>query len=234
MEEEIRDNSQRSKDATMIFIVALCINIVLIFLVIYQSALLNDFGFSQDEIETIEFLDIVINITSLIRIVVYIVTIIFFLRWFKRAYGNLIRRHQPMEFSENGAVWGFFIPVIFFVRPYQTAKEIYVKTQYAIKEFNTSFRIRTDASFVGFWWFIYWVNIGFGNFAASEVRAAEEARDIAAFVNASGYVIISLVIAIISVVCVMYLIRTISKLETMLIETGASVSEIDNIGKAIE
>jgi len=234
MEEEIRDNSQRSKDAMMIFIAVICINVIFMLITIYQSSVLNDFSFSKDEIETIHFLDNVIMIANLIQIVIYIVSIVFFLRWFKRAYGNLIRRHQPMEFSETGAVLGFFIPIVFWFRPYQAGKEIFLKTQYAIKEFNSSFKIDTDASFVGLWWFIYWANTIFVGYTSRKLEAALEAGDIPAFLNANGYAMISKVTAIISVLSVMHLIRKISKLETQLKETGASVSEIDDIGKAIE
>lgn len=231
MQEEVKDNSQRSKDAMMIFMVALGINVILILLTIYQSYILNTYPFSKEELRTIELLDVVIPIAYYIRITIYIATMVFFVRWFKRAYGNLIRLHQPTEYSENGAAWGFFVPIVNFYRPYQTGKEIFLKTQYAIREYNPSYRIDKDASLVGVWWLIYWVNVFFLNYA---MRRQEVATDIPTFLDANKYVMISIVISIIAISSVLYLIYKISKLETILRETDTSVSEIDNIGKAIE
>ena len=70
MEEEIRDNSQRSKDILMIFMVGLGMNVILILLTIYQSYLLNSFTNKAGELETIEFLDIVIPVAYYIRLTV--------------------------------------------------------------------------------------------------------------------------------------------------------------------
>ncbi|PTX59524.1 uncharacterized protein DUF4328 [Kordia periserrulae] len=234
MIEHVKDNSSRSKDTILVFIVAACINVILILLIFYQNSLLQNFSYKREELESIEFLDLVLKITYVFRLVLYIVIIVFFVRWFKRAYGNLIRRHQPMEYSENGAAWGFFIPLLNFYRPYKEGKEIFLKTQYAIKELNSSFRIDKDATFVGLWWFLYIGSIFFESFAARVQEKAISAGDIDAFSDANGYVIASKVMTLIAIACALYFIHKISKLETTLRETSSTFSEIDDIGKAME
>ncbi|KAB8152498.1 DUF4328 domain-containing protein [Kordia sp. TARA_039_SRF] len=233
MIEDVKDNSPRSKDTVLIFIAAVCVNFILILITIYQNSLLRNFSFKREELESIEFLDSVIQITYIFRLVIYIVTIVFFVRWFKRAYGNLIRRHQPTEYSENGAAWSFFIPLINFYRPYKVGKEIFLKTQYAIKELNSSFRIDRDATFVGVWWFLYIGNNFFESFAARAQEKAISARDIDAFADANVYVIASKVTTLIAIACALYFIHRISKLETILRETSSTFSEIDDIGKTM-
>lgn len=231
MTEEIRDNSQRSKDIIIVFFIALCINIVIILLTIYQSYTLNNYDFSQSDLSTIEWLDVVVPIAYYVRLTTYLVTIVLFLRWFKRAYGNLVRYNLPMKHSENIAIWGFFIPLINLYHPYQTGKEIYLKTQYAIKKHNSIYRVDKDTSFVAVWWILYIVNNVFSRFASKEL---EVASDIPSFIDANGYVIISNGISILAIVAVLYFIYKVKKVETLFRETNMSVSEIDEIGKVIE
>jgi len=231
MKEQIRDNSERSKDITMVFYAFIVINIIAILLVIFQSYILKDYNGAPADISKIELLDLFIPIVRYAQVGIHIVAIIFFLRWFKRAYGNLIRRYQPMEYSENGAVWGFFIPIVNFYRPITTAKEIYLKTQYSIKEYNSNLRIDTDTSFISLWWIVVIVNRFFASYTNNRYR---DALDINSFIEANGYAIISDVINIISIVLVLYVIHKITKVETLLKDTNESVSEIDEIGKALE
>lgn len=231
MEEAIRDNSERSKDITMIFITTICVNAISILLLIYQTYKLKNFSNTQEEIATIELLDIIVPVSGVIQLVLFIVAIVFFVRWFKRAYGNLIRKHLPMEYSENGVAWGFFIPIVSLYRPITTAKEIYLKTQYAIREYNSNFKVDTDTSFIAGWWILYIVNNVFASYAS---RKLDDAFNIPTFVDANSYLIISEIISIISLLGVLYVIHKITKVETLLKDTNESVSSIDEIGTSIE
>ncbi|WP_420574396.1 DUF4328 domain-containing protein [Kordia sp.] len=228
MQEELRDNSQRSRDASLVFIALACISGISILLLIYQSYQLKNYTNTEEYLSTIQLLDVVIPVAYIIQFLVNIAAIVFFIRWFKRAYGNLIRKHQPTESSENGAAWGFFIPILFFYRPVTNAKEIFLKTQYAIREYNSNLKVDTDTSFITVWWILYWVNSFFANYASNKREAA---FDISTFVDANGYMIISEVVTIIATLCVLYLIYKVTKVETLLRETNESVSEIDEIGK---
>jgi hypothetical protein len=231
MEEEIKDNSQRSKDITMVFYTFIAIDIIAILLIIYQSYVLQSYEENPINMSTIELLDIVVPVMRIVQFVIHIVSIVFFVRWFKRAYGNLIRKHQPMEYSENGSAWGFFIPIVSLYRPITTAKEIYLKTQYAIREYNSNLKVDTDTSFIVIWWVFMIFNNMFSSYAS---RKYDRAFDIASFVDANAYAIISDVIDVVGIVLVLYVIHKITKVETLLRDTNESVSSIDEIGTVIE
>jgi len=227
MEEEIRDNSERSKDITLVFYVFIAINAITILLIIYQSFVIQNYANNPSDISTIEILDIIVPIMRIAQFVIYIISIVFFVRWFKRAYGNLIRKHQPMEYSENGSAWGFFVPIVSLYRPITTAKEIYLKTQYAIKEYNSNLKIDTDTSFIALWWIFMIFNNIFASYAS---RKYDKAFDIPSFVDANAYSIISDVIDIIGIVLALYVIHKITKVETILRKTNETVTGIDEIG----
>ncbi|MBC8756620.1 DUF4328 domain-containing protein [Kordia sp. YSTF-M3] len=231
MEEEIKDNSQRSKDITMVFYTFIAIDIIAILLIIYQSYVLQSYEEDPTNMSTIELLDIVVPVMRIVQFVIHIVSIVFFVRWFKRAYGNLIRKHQPMEYSENGSAWGFFIPIVSLYRPITTAKEIYLKTQYAIREYNSNLKVDTDTSFIVIWWIFMIFNNMFSSYSS---RKYDNAFDIASFVDANAYAIISDVIDVVGIVLALYVIYKITKVETLLRDTNESVSSIDEIGTVIE
>jgi uncharacterized membrane protein len=231
MKEQIRDNSERSKDITLVFYTFIGIHIISILLIIYQSYIIKNYTNTARNISIVELLDIIVAVVRVALFIINIIAIIFFVRWFKRAYGNLIRKDQPMQYGENWIAWGFFIPIVFFYQPITTAKEIFLKTQYAIKEYNSMLRIDTDTSFISLWWIIYWVNIFFSNYAYNKLKIAS---DIPQFIDANSSILISEIITIIGIILTLYLIHKITKQETLLRETNESVSGIDEIGKAIE
>ncbi|EDP94831.1 DUF4328 domain-containing protein [Kordia algicida OT-1] len=230
IEDELKDNSQRSKDITMVFITAICIDAISILLLIFQSYKLKNFTNTEDEMAIIELLDIFVPISGIAQFVIFIVAVIFFLRWFTRAYENLIIKNQKTDYSKAGSAWGFFIPIVSLYRPITTAKEIYLKTQYAIKGYNSNFKVDTDTSFIVIWWIVYIVNGIFANYVS---RKQVNAFDIDSFVESNGYLIVSDIINIITLVLVLYVIHKITKVETVLRETNESVSEIDEIGKTV-
>ncbi len=229
MEEEIKDNSERSKDITMVFYTFIGLHCISILLLIYQSYVIKNY--TESELSIIEMLDVIVAVVRISLFAINIIAIVFFVRWLKRAYGNLIRKHQPMEYSENGSAWGFFIPIVNLYRPITTAKEIYLKTQYAIKEYNSNLRVDTDTSFIVIWWVMYWVNTFFSNYAYKKL---EKAFDFSGFIDANAYIIISEIISIIAILLALYVIHKITKVETLLRDTNESVSSIDEIGIAIE
>ncbi|WP_046756983.1 DUF4328 domain-containing protein [Kordia jejudonensis] len=230
IEDELKDNSQRSKDITMVFIMAICIDVISIALLFFQSYKLENFTNTDEEMATIELLDILVPISGVAQFSIFIVAVIFFLRWFTRAYGNLIIKNQKTEYSKAGSAWGFIIPIVSLYRPITTAKEIYLKTQYAIRAYNSNFKVDTDTSFIVIWWIAYIVNGIFANFAS---RKQVYTNDVDSFVELNKYLIISDIINIIALILVLYVIHKITKVETILKETNESVSEIDEIGTTV-
>lgn len=67
-----------------------------------------------------------IGLTAIIRIPIFILTVIFFLIWLHRAYSNLpALKAQHLEFSPGWAVGWWFIPFANLVKPFQAMRELY-------------------------------------------------------------------------------------------------------------
>lgn len=226
--ETILDNTKRSKDVLIAFAVLAAIDVLSIILGLYQNNALSDYdsggGVTDEDIEMLDSLTMGLGIIQFICI---IVVIVLFIKWFRRAYGNLIRLQVPMEYNESKAVWGYFIPFINWIRPIKTAKEIFIKTQEAIKTYEASLSIDRNTGFISIWWIVYIADGVIGNFAS---RSMQDATTIDRFIEANNVYIFSDVWDILSIGLAILVIQKISKLELILKNTDTSTSLIDQIG----
>lgn len=223
--ETIRNNEQRSKNALIAFLIFGIAYLTSIGISLYQNSVLKNY---PDNIDKIEFTDMLTSIIAIIQVSSFIVCIVLFLMWFRRAYGNLIRlNYNSLEYSETGSVWGYFIPFVNWVRPISTTKEIFINTQRAIKRHNDQYSMQQETSFINFWWITYIISGGIDNFAS---RSFNRANDIPSYIEANNMMMISDLISFIPLALVIYVVIKISKLESLLLETHSSRSVIDEIG----
>lgn len=223
--ELIKNNEQRSKNALLGFLFLGIVYLVSITISLYQNYILRNY---PENIEKLEFTDLLTSTIGIAQIASFILCILLFLRWFRRAYGNLIRlNYHSLEYSETGSVWGYFIPFMNWVRPIRTAKEIFIYTQKAIKRHNDQFSLKQETSFISLWWISYIISGIIENFAS---KSYDKTTDASSFIEANNIMMVSDLISFIPLAFVIYLIFKISKLEHLLLETHSSRSIIDEIG----
>ncbi|MCF7561492.1 DUF4328 domain-containing protein [Sabulilitoribacter multivorans] len=227
----IRDNSQRSKYVLVLLGILAFFDLLSVGFNYYQNMVLEGYEFGEytDEyIENLDYLSIVISLTYFSS---FIITIVLFIQWFRRAYGNLIRLDVNMEYTENGSVWGYFIPFINWVRPIKTMKEIYLKTQKVIKEYNSTLVFNKNTEFIVVWWVIYLINGFIANFASKQMNRATTIDE---FISANNVYIFSDLVDVVSIGFAILVIQKVSKLELILRETDTSLSLINQIGVKAE
>jgi hypothetical protein len=223
----IKDNTKRSKDVLIAFAILAGIDIISILLGLYQNKALAKYDIGEYSEENFNILDSVVSILGVVQFVCIIIVIVLFIKWFRRAYGNLIRLNVIMEYSENQVVWGYFIPFINWVRPAKTAKEIYIKTQKIIKTYQESLIVDKDTNLITLWWIIYLINGVISRVASKNIQRAET---IDAYIEANTIYIFSDVWDILSIGLAILVVQKISKLELILKNTDTSTSLIDQIG----
>jgi Domain of unknown function (DUF4328) len=89
---------------------------------------------------------------ALLHALVFLAGAIVFLCWVYRATSNLpALGSMSVRMSPSSAVWGFFIPIVNLVRPYQALKDLWTESRPA--EINDSgFALVQRAPLVGWWW----------------------------------------------------------------------------------
>ena len=127
----------------------------------FQIGLLND-ALAGVEIteERATLNDLRATAITLLKWVAYIANVVVFCMWIHRAYSNLPALGNPrqgLEYSPRWAVGGFFIPLANLVIPYKVTREIWAKSDPAIRsDEDFMFAQPATATLVGAWW-AFWI-----------------------------------------------------------------------------
>jgi hypothetical protein len=156
------------------------------------------------------------GVIGILQSLFYILSIIFFLSWFRRAYGNMHRlKIKNLEHNETMAIWSFVIPIISLFRPYKIAKEIVVETKQKLKEFAADYKPQTKLSVLGFWWALFLITNYIARFA---VNSSFEEETIAQLMTSTSAYMISDFVDIIAAIITILMIKQMFRDESMLFE----------------
>jgi tetratricopeptide (TPR) repeat protein len=143
---------------------------------------------------------------ALFDVVAYLVTAIIFLFWIHRAYKNheQLARHGT-EYSPNWAAFGFLIPIVSLVRPYQVVREMWDETQAGARE--DPLRATPSHTIVIVWWLAFLAM----NFIARLFSTAANTADTAAELTSA--VTIDIVVQVITIVSAVLAIRIVQGID---------------------
>lgn len=148
-----KPNQDRAKLASTFMYVALAqVCIATLFNIGFYYAI------SQGDDNLRNILNIANGLFSLIAFIGSILTIIFFIQWFRRAYYNLHAMGcRNLEHTEGWAAGAWFVPIMNWFWPYQIMREIWNETQILGRQPNDGHEQRSDAP-VGWWWTCWILN----------------------------------------------------------------------------
>ncbi len=142
----------------------------------------------------INIYDFGIKSASYLTIVAYIISIITFIRWFRRAYYNM-STIQAMEYGDGWAAGAWFVPIMNLFVPYKMMKELYEDTdRYLLFENSESYTKSLNISHVELWWTLWIISRILGNIIGRIIELI-----------ASSNIVLSVVIAIINLIILMAL-----------------------------
>ena len=145
----LNNNAGRAKTARILMIVQFALSMLVLLSTVQQNALLGSIESGDFDYDDILMKDQLHTVLGLLFTVFYIINIVFFIMWFRRAYYNL---HQiPDSFpndSEGWAAGAWFVPFLNLVKPFTIMKEIWQGTQ----RFSKSGKPEQNTTILGFWW----------------------------------------------------------------------------------
>lgn len=166
----VLENSKRASIAIKIFWGICIANLFAVISGYFEFELLERIrlgeNFSDEEASMNDLRQAIIG---LLQSALYIASIITFLNWFRRAYGNLHRINVVLDNEESMAVWSFFIPIINLYRPYQIAKEIAHETRKKVSEFDSKIASSRSFPILGIWWTLFIITNWIGQFAFKSI-----------------------------------------------------------------
>lgn len=151
----IWDNSKRAKKLLVSFYILISLTVLSILSEFYTFSIIENetYYFNPNEFTNGDLRDLLIGLPFSIA---YGFTVYYFICWFRRAYGNIHRlKIERIDHKESMALWGWMIPLLCFVYPYNIMKEILLKTQNAIKYFNNQYVPIKLGFQIGSWWGLY-------------------------------------------------------------------------------
>ena len=153
---KLNSNPQRSLSAIKLLRGALAMEILMLFFWIfklnYVFSIINDQDFNPEKLILFEIIDLLISLTYLI---VFILCTVRFIRWFRRAYNNLHLIHSDLKYSEGWAAASWFVPILFFYRPYIIMKELFYKTREFLINNNLHISQKENRIQLNIWWFLW-------------------------------------------------------------------------------
>lgn len=144
------DNAARARTAITVFKIYMGMVALVALVSIYYCSVLIGFNngeTSQDQFVMASLMYIGITI---LRVVAFVVNVVTFILWFRRAYNNLYKIGvHGLQWTEGWAAGSWFVPILNLFAPYQIMREIWHKTQTMSKPEET--QVHSDA-IVGWWW----------------------------------------------------------------------------------
>jgi len=149
----LRSNSQRAKQVITSFYILIGFSVLEAVFDVWQYYQYSNFDGSNLELfQTMVMLKTIAVYGSLL---LYIITGILFIFWFRRAYYNLnAAAPEAASFTDGWAAGAWFVPFLNLVRPYQIMREIWTGTQSAVPHRSEN----RSASLVGIWWALYLIS----------------------------------------------------------------------------
>jgi len=109
----------------------------------------NEIDVSDTAIFVNDLREQVIGIASLVG---YIISVVLFIMWFRRAYNNLHQVAGDLSYAEGWAAGAWFVPFINLYRPYQIMNELYLRSVDYLKEDESEPGETVSTRWVGWWW----------------------------------------------------------------------------------
>jgi Domain of unknown function (DUF4328) len=146
------DNSKRAKNVLISFYVLAFLQIIVLASDFLQYLLLQKYkegNFNEVDASANDLRQQIVVITHL---VMFIICIVLFILWFRRAYNNLnLSGKANTKYTEGWAAGAWFVPFLNLGRPYLIMQEIWEKTQEATEGLLNYYR----SNIVGWWWTLW-------------------------------------------------------------------------------
>lgn len=122
----------------------------------FKMHLLNNINegdiYTEDLLRSVDRREQLIGIA---QIIATIVSIVFFILWFRRAYYNLAQKMPFLSYTDAMAAWWWFIPIFNLYKPYTMMKEMFVKTKDIFIHHDITLRQNLNTGILSLWWLLW-------------------------------------------------------------------------------
>jgi hypothetical protein len=160
------------------------------------------------------------QVIAIVYVIVYIISGITFILWFRRAYFNLHIKKNNLSYTDGWAAGCWFVPILNFYKPYQIMKELYRETDNLLstKYVNDAEHLKTST--LGWWWALFLISGLIGRIAFNYSLHTDTVDKLI------GSTVASMLSSIVSIPLALITIKVIkdySNIEPLLFEMGDEI-----------
>lgn len=156
MKIEIRDNRDRAKNAQLFLWLSVALIILSILVNLYSYIDTNGgTNTTANNMFDMRISILMRGLISLLEVPIYIMTIVFFIMWFRRSYFNLHQLNNfSLHYSEGWASGAWFVPFMNLYAPSRIMREIIEDTKSYVSSRNTIFEksYKDLMPYLNWWW----------------------------------------------------------------------------------
>jgi len=212
----LRLNDQRARIAVILIFIMFLMDIISGISGYFQYELLqiaSEGGMISDEEANAN--DEREQIVGVIYLIIYIISGITFIQWFRRAYFNLHLKVDHLSHTEGWAAGAWFVPIVGLYRPYQIMKELYEETKSLLIAKGVSIKDPFTTDLLGIWWALWVINSLLGQFTFRYSNSAETIDELITVTVAS---MVSNLIGIPLALIAIKVVKDYAKVEPLLFE----------------
>jgi uncharacterized protein YhhL (DUF1145 family) len=154
-----------------------------------------------------------VSTISILYLIAFIISAVFFLRWFKTAHHNLRQKTLVLRFSEGWVIGCWFVPFLNLVRPYQIMKELHIQTWSLLTSRNYKINATLTGKYLGLWWALWILN---GIMGQVSLRVSTDAGEINGLIMATQAGMVASIIAISLALITIKVIKDYARVEPLL------------------
>ncbi len=222
--DDVKSNVTRGMVAQSLIWIVMVVELVSLVSDYFQYVLLQDAvngnGISANAADANDTRQRMIGIVYLL---VYIVSGITFILWFRRAYYNLHTQVALLQHGEGWAAGGWFVPIVSWWRPLQIMREMYVETQHLFTQRVSNYSGNISTVLLGWWWTLWIVEGVMGQISFQLSRHTTTVDD---FVTSTTWSMISSVVALPLALITIKIIYDYAKVEHLMFALEPVVEDV--------
>lgn len=212
----LKPNQERARYAILLISIIIGIDVLLLISNIWVYYSLDNVTFSPFfGRSAATAAEVTYSILVIIYILARIVSAITFILWFRRAYYNLHQMATVLSYAEGWAAGSWFVPFFNLAAPYEIMKDLYRVTARILENRGIVPNGNLSLKLVGWWWTVWIVSLILDRIVAYLYKTAESIADLKT--GAIGSILLA-VIAIVSAILAIKVIKEYSKVEPQLQE----------------
>jgi hypothetical protein len=228
MNNNLRPNELRAKTAIIMFGIVLLVQTISLISGYIQYKLINELSLGHFVADSeLDYNDSRQRVIAILYAGVLVLSLITFIRWFRRSYYNLHLKAEVLSYSEGWAAGSWFVPFINFVRPYKIMQELHLETNNLIRSADKNLVTDDYFALINLWWTLWITTAVVGNICN---RMFTNPQTIDDYMNLSIARIIPIIVDIPFSIVAMVLIIKHSASEIQFAKIYTSETSAHNIG----